>query len=125
MPCWVRTAPGKSDACEVLAGMHQPDEGRIYNRRAGRSPMKTPLEAKAEGVVLIHQELSLAEEMSGLANTSIWGGCRARGSDRRRKKLRGQGRRILERLKCGFGPEVNCGRPVDRPTSRWRNARAF
>ena len=71
--------------------------------------MKTPLEAKAEGVVLIHQELSLAEEMSAAENIYL-GSCRARGFGLvDRQTLLAKAGAILERLKCGFGPEVIVG----------------
>lgn len=58
---------GKSTLMKVLAGMHQPDEGQIFI--AGQPVrMSTPIEAKAQGVVLIHQELSLVPEMSAAEN---------------------------------------------------------
>jgi ribose transport system ATP-binding protein len=49
---------GKSTLMKVLGGIYQPDEGRILSGR--KTVMKGPLEAKAKGVVFIHQELSLA-----------------------------------------------------------------
>ena len=58
---------GKSTLMKTLAGMHQPNEGRIFIEE-NEVVMRTPLEAKAKGVVLIHQELSLAEEMSAAEN---------------------------------------------------------
>jgi ABC-type sugar transport system ATPase subunit len=55
---------GKSTLMKVLGGIYQPDEGRIF---IGERPvvMKLPLEAKAKGVVFIHQELSLARKCDG------------------------------------------------------------
>jgi len=99
---------GKSTLMKVLAGMHQPDEGRIYI--GGREvTMKTPLEAKAEGVVLIHQELSLAEEMSAAENIYLGELPRKRFGLVDRQTLLAKAGAILERLKCGFGPEVIVG----------------
>jgi ribose transport system ATP-binding protein len=58
---------GKSTLMKVLGGIHQPDEGSIYVG-AQRAVMAGPLEAKAQGIVFIHQELSLAEELSVAEN---------------------------------------------------------
>ena len=58
---------GKSTLMKVLAGIYQPDEGRILIE--GRPViMRSPLEAKRRGVVLIHQELSLADNLSVAEN---------------------------------------------------------
>ncbi len=54
---------GKSTFMKVLAGFHQPTKGRI--KLDGREIALPPNgEAEALGVVLIHQELNLAEQMT-------------------------------------------------------------
>ena len=58
---------GKSTLMKVLGGIHQPDEGRILIGER-ETVMKGPLEAKAQGVMFIHQELSLAQELSVAEN---------------------------------------------------------
>ncbi len=58
---------GKSTLMKVLGGIYQPDEGRIYMERQP-IVMASPMEAKAKGVVFIHQELSLADELSVAEN---------------------------------------------------------
>jgi ribose transport system ATP-binding protein len=58
---------GKSTLMKVLGGIHQPDAGDIYMGNA-KAVMAGPLEAKAKGIVFIHQELSLAEELSVAEN---------------------------------------------------------
>ncbi len=96
---------GKSTLMKVLAGMYQPDEGQIIIE--GRPVrMTTPIEAKAEGVVLIHQELSLVPEMSAAEN--IYLGELPRRSLGRVdwKRLEQRSNAILERLKCSFRAEV-------------------
>lgn len=61
---------GKSTLMKVLAGMYQPDERQIII--AGQPVrMSTTIEARAQGVVLIHQELSLVPEMSAAENTYL------------------------------------------------------
>ena len=54
---------GKSTLMKVLGGIHQPDGGKILMGDE-TVVMSGPLEAKAKGIVFIHQELSLAEELS-------------------------------------------------------------
>jgi ABC-type sugar transport system ATPase subunit len=58
---------GKSTLMKVLGGIHQPDAGRII---VGDRPvvLANPLEAKSKGIVFIHQELSLATELSVAEN---------------------------------------------------------
>ncbi|WP_323771959.1 sugar ABC transporter ATP-binding protein [Antarctobacter sp.] len=58
---------GKSTLMKVLGGIHQPTEGAIY-MGSEKVAMAGPLEAKAKGIVFIHQELSLAEELSVAEN---------------------------------------------------------
>lgn len=58
---------GKSTLMKVLGGIHQPTEGAIYMGDE-KVVMAGPLEAKAKGIVFIHQELSLAEELSVAEN---------------------------------------------------------
>ncbi len=58
---------GKSTLMKVLGGIHQPTEGAIYMGDQ-KVVMAGPLEAKAKGIVFIHQELSLAEELSVAEN---------------------------------------------------------
>jgi len=99
---------GKSTLINILAGMYQPDEGEITLDGA-RVVMRTPLEAKALGVVLIHQELSLVKQLSVAEN--IYLGDLPRRSLGRIdwKTLYARVGDILKRLKCGFTPETRVG----------------
>ncbi|MBE0414097.1 sugar ABC transporter ATP-binding protein [Yoonia sp.] len=58
---------GKSTLMKVLGGIHAPNEGQIF---IAEEPtiMTSPIQAKAKGVVFIHQELSLAGELSVAEN---------------------------------------------------------
>jgi len=58
---------GKSTLMKVLGGIYQPDGGAIFMGDE-QVVMSGPLEAKAKGIVFIHQELSLAEELSVAEN---------------------------------------------------------
>ena len=99
---------GKSTLMKVLAGMYQPDEGQIFIEGEPVT-MRTPLEAKGRGVVLIHQELSLAEEMSVAEN--IYLGELPRQSLGRVdwKTLYANAQGILDRLNCKFSPRTRVG----------------
>lgn len=61
---------GKSTLMKVLGGIYQPDEGKIY---VGDTPvvMANPLDSKSKGIVFIHQELSLANELSVAENVYL------------------------------------------------------
>jgi len=92
---------GKSTLMKVLGGIHQPDSGRIV---VGEETvvMTSPLEAKAKGIVFIHQELSLAEELSVAEN--IWLGelPRKRFGVVDWRTLRDRTDAILRKLRVGF-----------------------
>ena len=99
---------GKSTLMKVLGGIHQPNEGQIFIEEQP-TQMGSPLEAKGKGVVFIHQELSLADELSAAEN--IYLGELPRKSFGRVDwhKLYADSGEILERLNCGFGPKTLVG----------------
>lgn len=96
---------GKSTLMKVLAGMHQPDAGRILID--GRPvTIATPIEAKENGIILIHQELSLAEEMTVAENIFLGELPRRRFGFVDRKTLDARVGGILKTLNCNFGPRT-------------------
>lgn len=58
---------GKSTLMKMLAGNIQPDEGRI-NFRGEDVRLTSPLRAKALGILLVHQEISLVPDLSVAEN---------------------------------------------------------
>ncbi|WMS41369.1 sugar ABC transporter ATP-binding protein [Acuticoccus sp. MNP-M23] len=58
---------GKSTLMKCLGGVYQPNGGKIIVDDA-EVRMATPLAAKAKGIIFIHQELSLATELSVAEN---------------------------------------------------------
>lgn len=92
---------GKSTLMKVLAGMHQPDAGQIHIED-GHVTMSSPLHAKAQGVVLIHQELSLAPEMTAAENIYLGELPRKRFGVVDWKTLHDRSETILRRLNCKF-----------------------
>ena len=99
---------GKSTLMKVLAGVYQPDEGRIL---IDDKPvkMRTPIEAKENGVILIHQELSLAEEMTVAENVFLGELPRTRWGFVDWGILEERVGTILKKLNCDFGPRTRIG----------------
>ena len=99
---------GKSTLMKVLGGIYQPDDGKIFIEDR-ETVMKGPLEAKANGVMFIHQELSLAEEISVAEN--IYLGELPRKSFGRVDwaTLYAQTDAILDRLRVGFDARTRVG----------------
>jgi len=92
---------GKSTLMKVLAGKHKPDGGQILLN--GESKVfDTPKQAKASGIVLIHQEQSLVPELSVAEN--IFLGSLPRKSLNRVDwdTLHRESQEILNRLNCTF-----------------------
>ncbi|SLN34053.1 Ribose import ATP-binding protein RbsA [Roseivivax jejudonensis] len=99
---------GKSTLMKVLGGIHQPNEGTIH---VGERPvvMQTPQDAKALGIMFIHQELSLATELSVAENIYL-GALPTRGFGRvDRARLHADTQRILDKLRVSFGPGTKVG----------------
>jgi len=99
---------GKSTLMKVLGGIHQPDEGTIF---VGEQPvvMSGPLEAKAKGIMFIHQELSLAGELSVAENIYLGELPRNRFGLVDWADLERKTNDILSRLKVGFGARTRVG----------------
>jgi len=99
---------GKSTLMKVLGGIYQPEEGQIIVEEVP-TVMTSPLQAKSKGIVFIHQELSLAEELTVAEN--IYLGELPRRSFGRVDwaKLYAQTDAILEKLKVGFNAKTIVG----------------
>ncbi len=99
---------GKSTLMKVLGGIYQPDEGRII---VGDTPvvMTSPLQAKSKGIVFIHQELSLAEELTVAENIYLGELPRKRFGLVDWAQLYAQTDAILSKLKVGFDARTIVG----------------
>ena len=99
---------GKSTLMKVLGGIHQPDEGQII---VSEEPvvMSGPLDAKAKGIVFIHQELSLADELSVAENIYLGELPRNRFGLVDWAELEARTNAILEKLKVGFNAKTRVG----------------
>ncbi|WP_163849126.1 sugar ABC transporter ATP-binding protein [Pseudooceanicola aestuarii] len=99
---------GKSTLMKVLGGIYQPEEGRII---VAERPvvMTSPLEAKAKGIVFIHQELSLSDELSVAENIYLGELPRKRFGLVDWATLFARTDAILDRLKVGFNARTRVG----------------
>ncbi len=99
---------GKSTLMKVLGGIYRPDGGAIYMGNA-KVVMTGPLDAKAKGIVFIHQELSLAGELSVAEN--IYLGELPRKSFGRVDwaSLAEKTNAILKKLNVGFNAKTRVG----------------
>jgi len=99
---------GKSTLMKVLGGIYQPEEGSIIVSEAP-VVMTSPLQAKSKGIVFIHQELSLAEELTVAEN--IYLGELPKKSFGRVdwQQLYAQTDEILGKLKVGFDARTRVG----------------
>jgi ribose transport system ATP-binding protein len=99
---------GKSTLMKVLGGILQPNEGQIFIEEQA-TVMTTPAQAKAKGVVFIHQELSLADELTVAEN--IWLGELPRKSFGRVDwaRLYDSTNAILKTLNVGFDAKTRVG----------------
>ena len=61
---------GKSTLIKILGGVYQPDDGELVVDGETRR-LRSPREALAAGVVVIHQELSLAPSLSAEENSFL------------------------------------------------------
>jgi ABC-type sugar transport system ATPase subunit len=100
---------GKSTLMKVLAGIYAAEEGKIFIEER-EVVVRSPMEAKAEGVVLIHQELSLVEEMTAAENIYLGELPYKRFGMVDWKTLHKKAGDILKRLNCDFGPEARVGK---------------
>jgi ABC-type sugar transport system ATPase subunit len=92
---------GKSTLMKVLAGTYQPNEGDIH-LEGQKVVMDSPLAAKHKGVVLVHQELSLAPDLSVAENIFLGSLPQKAFGQVDWKKLYADTDRILAKLKCNF-----------------------
>ncbi|ROU04370.1 sugar ABC transporter ATP-binding protein [Histidinibacterium lentulum] len=99
---------GKSTLMKVLGGIYQPDEGRIVVEEKPVT-MRTPMEAKAQGIVFIHQELSLATELTVAENIYLGELPRRRFGLVDWQTLYARTDAILKKLKVGFDARTIVG----------------
>jgi ABC-type sugar transport system ATPase subunit len=101
---------GKSTLGKILAGIHQPDEGRI---ELDGAPVKlaSPHDALAAGVAMVHQELAFCENLSVAENLCL-GSMPSRAGFLSKPAMRARAHEML----AGVGAVLDVDMPVGRLT---------
>ena len=92
---------GKSTLMKILAGVYTPDEGEIF-LDGEQVSIETPRDALDLGISLIHQELSVAQDITAAENLFMGREPRKHGFFIDRKKLFNEGNRILQMVDASF-----------------------
>jgi ABC-type sugar transport system ATPase subunit len=95
---------GKSTLIKILGGVYQPDDGQLMVDGEARR-FRSPREALSAGVVVIHQELSLAPSLS--AEENLFLGRFPRNGFRviDRGQMRARARQVFEQLGVTIAPQ--------------------
>lgn len=67
MPCWVKTAPGKSSLMKILNGAYKADSGTII-LDGEKVNITSPKVAKRHGISFMHQEILMVNTMTVAEN---------------------------------------------------------
>ena len=94
---------GKSTLMKILAGIYRPDEGNIVYQ-GNTVDFRNPFEAIQEGIILIHQELSLVQELTVAENIFLGQLPLKKFGRVNRKELYDKTAQIISQLKCDFKP---------------------
>jgi ABC-type sugar transport system ATPase subunit len=99
---------GKSTLMKVLAGLYKSDGGEIIYQ--GKPvDITSPLDARHQGILLIHQELSLSSELSVAENIFLGAWPTNRFGILRKSRLNKDAQAALTALGADFGPSVRLG----------------
>jgi ribose transport system ATP-binding protein len=99
---------GKSTLMKLLAGVHEPDAGRIVLRG---EPVRigSPLEARRRGISIVYQELNLFPHMSVAANLFAAREAVLAGGLLDQRGMLRAARRALEQIGAGIDPGTKVG----------------
>jgi len=98
---------GKSTLIKVLCGVYQPDEGTLQIK-GHTVAFKTPRDAIAAGIAVVHQNLALAD-MRDITHNIFLGAEKTRGLFVDRRFMENETRQLLQRLKLNIPPHVQVG----------------
>jgi len=100
---------GKSTLMKILAGIQQPDLGKIFweGKAVDINSVQTAMDL---GIALIHQELNLADNLDIGANIFLGREPHNRLGLINRRKIREESKKVLERVGLDFSPNTNLSR---------------
>ena len=99
---------GKSTLMKILAGKHQADSGRLL-LRGQEVTLHNPLDAKAKGIILIYQELSLVPGLTVAENIFLGSLPTNFLNQVAWKRLQHDADAILQQLECDFAATDTVG----------------
>ena len=99
---------GKSTLMKILSGYLAPSEGGL-ELDGKRVTFKRSRDAEAEGVVLIHQEINLADDLTAEENIFL-GIERHRGPFVKRREMRERAAEVLRELETSVDPRTRVGK---------------
>jgi len=99
---------GKSTLIKILGGVHQPDSGNVIVNGAPRR-LRSPRDALAAGIVVIHQELSLAPDLSAEENIFLGRFPRTALGTVDRRVIRARVKALFDQLAVAIDPERPIG----------------
>ena len=100
---------GKSTLMKILSGAYRPDAGAEILIDGKPVAITDPLAARANGISIIYQELSLAPNLSVAENMHLGAELRRSGGRVDRHAMEQAARPVLERLGAPFGPRTPVG----------------
>ncbi len=96
---------GKSTFLNILSGSYSADEGQIYLH--GRHvEWKSPLDARENGIIKVHQELQMIPEITVAQNMFLGNEIRGAFGILDYRKMREQANEMLKKLHAGFDSSV-------------------
>ncbi len=99
---------GKSTLMKVLSGIYQPDGGRIIvNGEAVK--MTSPRDAQKFGISIIHQELSLMNDLNAAQNVFIGREPRTKFGRLKESELNSKTQEIFKSMNLDLSPRTNVG----------------
>jgi ribose transport system ATP-binding protein len=99
---------GKSTLMKILAGIHNPDEGKIYIR-GKEVDIENPSAAQDLGIAFIHQELSIVPFLTVAENLALGNEPQTRFRSLDRKKIREDAVRKIARVRAPIDPSELMG----------------
>jgi ABC-type sugar transport system ATPase subunit len=95
---------GKSTLIKILGGVYQPDGGKLLVEGVG-SRLRSPRDALAAGIVVIHQELSLAPDLSADENIFLGRFPRTWLGTVDRRAIRSRAKALFDQLGIAIEPQ--------------------
>jgi ABC-type uncharacterized transport system ATPase subunit len=95
---------GKTTLCNILTGLYRPDDGHV-EVRGGQARFRSPRDAHADGIFMVHQHFRLVPSLS-VAENVVLGWSRRRGKWFGPRRVQREVAEIAERFHMGIDPRA-------------------